>query len=52
VDGVILVVRAGSTHRRAAREAKEVLAKAGPNFIGAVLNDYQDFVPEFVRRWL
>ncbi len=52
VDGVILVVRAGSTRRRAAHEAKEALAKAGANIMGAVLNDYRDFVPEFVRRWL
>lgn len=52
VDGVVLVLRAGSTRRRAAQEAKELLANAGANIVGAVLNDYHDFVPQFMRRWL
>lgn len=36
-DGVLLVVRAGSTRRDAAARAKEALARVGVNLVGAVL---------------
>jgi non-specific protein-tyrosine kinase len=38
VDGVLLVLRAGRTRRRAAREALESLQRAGANVLGVVLN--------------
>ena len=39
VDGVIMVVRAGQTDRRAAELARERVAAAGGRVLGAVLND-------------
>ena len=39
VDGVLLVVRAGSTRRQVASQAKEALTKVGANLLGVVLND-------------
>jgi capsular exopolysaccharide synthesis family protein len=38
VDGVLVVLRAGSTSRRAAREAVRGLQQAGANLVGVVLN--------------
>jgi len=38
VDGVVLVVRAGSTRRQELRDAVENLSKAGANVLGVVLN--------------
>jgi capsular exopolysaccharide synthesis family protein len=38
-DGVLLVVRAGSTDRGAAQQATQQLATVGARVVGAVLND-------------
>jgi capsular exopolysaccharide synthesis family protein len=38
VDGVLLVVRAGSTHTRAAKEAVRGLRQSGANLVGVILN--------------
>lgn len=40
-DAVILVLRAGTTSRREARESVAALTAAGGNVIGVVLNQYQ-----------
>lgn len=39
MDGVIMVVKSGSTHYEYAREAREKLEKVGANIIGVVLNN-------------
>ncbi len=39
VDGVLLVIRAGKTRAKVAREAVESLRKVGARIIGVVLND-------------
>jgi Mrp family chromosome partitioning ATPase len=38
-DGVLLVIRAGTTHREAVMEARFRLDRAGARLVGAVLND-------------
>jgi len=39
VDGIVMLVRAGKTHRKAALFAREQLRKVGVDILGAVLND-------------
>jgi len=41
LDGTILVIDAGHSRRGTVRQAREVLAKAGANVLGAVLNRIQ-----------
>lgn len=48
-DGVILVVRAGSTEREEAVQALQQLARVGANVLGAVLNDPESKVPRYSR---
>jgi non-specific protein-tyrosine kinase len=51
LDGTLFVIDAGRGHRGAVRQSREVLAKAGANVLGAVLNripararsDYADY---------
>jgi non-specific protein-tyrosine kinase len=38
MDGTLLVVDAGHTHRRSVRQGQEALAKVGANVLGVVLN--------------
>jgi non-specific protein-tyrosine kinase len=38
MDGTLLVVDAGHTHRRSVRQGREALAKVGANVLGVVLN--------------
>ncbi|MFH1006224.1 MAG: polysaccharide biosynthesis tyrosine autokinase [Candidatus Latescibacterota bacterium] len=45
MDGVLLVVKHGGTHKEAAHHAVEILQKVGAPIIGAILNDV-----EVVRR--
>jgi Mrp family chromosome partitioning ATPase len=45
-----LVVQANSTHREAARKAKESLASANVRLLGAVLNKRTFPIPEFLYR--
>ena len=49
-DGVVLVVQANSTHREAARKAKESLASANVRLLGVVLNKRTFPIPEFLYR--
>jgi tyrosine-protein kinase Etk/Wzc len=47
VDGVILVLRAGSTDIAAAQQSMEQLRAVGARVVGAVLNDPDTKVPEY-----
>jgi succinoglycan biosynthesis transport protein ExoP len=47
VDGVILVLRAGSTDISAAQQSMEQLKAVGARVVGAVLNDPDTKVPEY-----
>lgn len=51
-DGVLLVVRAGSTRRDSARRLTAELTASGVKLIGAVLNDYASPIPEAIEKWL
>jgi Mrp family chromosome partitioning ATPase len=51
LDGVILVVAANSTRRETVQSTKEALSICGGDrIIGAVLNDREYFVPNFLYR--
>jgi Mrp family chromosome partitioning ATPase len=52
LDGVILVVGAGSTRRETARRAKETLEKGQVHLLGTVLNGRQFPIPETLYRRL
>ena len=45
IEGLLLVIKYGATHRDAARHALEILEKVGASAIGALLNDV-----EVIRR--
>ena len=45
IDGILLVIKYGATHKDAARHALEILERVGAPPIGALLNDV-----EVVRR--
>jgi capsular exopolysaccharide synthesis family protein len=47
-DGAILVVQAGETRREIVLEARQRLAQAKVNLLGAVLNKRKYNIPEFV----
>jgi Mrp family chromosome partitioning ATPase len=47
VDGVVIVLRAGSTDIPAAQQSMEQLKNVGARVIGAVLNDPDTKVPEY-----
>lgn len=51
-DGVVLVVRAGSTRRDAARRLTGELMTSGVNVIGAILSDYAAPIPARIEKWL
>jgi protein-tyrosine kinase len=50
VEGVILVVQAGSTRWEVAASAKKALLKVNPNLLGVVLNQRQYYIPEWIYR--
>jgi len=52
LDGVVLVVGAGSTRREAARKAKETLEKGQVRLLGTVLNKRQFPIPNALYRRL
>ena len=52
VDGVVLVVESGKTHRRLALSVKKQLEGAGGKILGVVLNRRKFYIPEFIYRWL
>lgn len=47
VDGVLLVVRAGQTDRRAVAQSLQHLDRVGARVIGAILNDYRGEAERF-----
>lgn len=51
-DGVILVLRAGSTRRHVARRLTQELAASGVKVLGAILNDYHPAIPTLAEKWL
>jgi Mrp family chromosome partitioning ATPase len=51
-DGMVLILRAGSTRRDAARRLTTELCVSGVKLIGAILNDYTSPIPEAVEKWL
>ena len=51
-DGVVLVVQANSTHREAARKAKESLDSANVRLLGVVLNKRTFPIPGALYRWI
>jgi Mrp family chromosome partitioning ATPase len=50
-DGVVLVVEAGSTSRRAFSRAREQLERTGVKVIGAVLNRVHEQLPALLRPY-
>lgn len=49
VDGVIMVVRAGSTQKEVVKRAINLLKNASINVYGAVVNDYEDVLPYYFK---
>jgi Mrp family chromosome partitioning ATPase len=49
VDGVIMVVRAGSTQREVVKRAVDLLKNAAINLYGIVVNDYDDVLPYYYK---
>lgn len=49
VDGVIMVVRAGSTQREVVKRAINLLKNASINLYGIVVNDYDDVLPYYYK---
>lgn len=52
VDGVVLVIEAGKTHRQVAFSAKKQLEEAGAKLLGVVMNKRKYYIPEFIYRRL
>ncbi|OFW63682.1 MAG: hypothetical protein A2Y74_01290 [Actinobacteria bacterium RBG_13_63_9] len=52
MDGVVLVVESGRTHRQAALRAKKILEQAGGKLLGVVLNKKRYYLPQFLYRRL
>jgi len=52
VEGVLLVIKAGSTQRGMVSRAAELLAQAHSNIIGHVLTGVEYFIPEYIYRYL
>jgi protein-tyrosine kinase len=50
VDGVILVVRYGSTRREIVKRAKEIITRADGKVLGVILNRRKFPIPEFLYR--
>jgi capsular exopolysaccharide synthesis family protein len=52
VDGVILVIKHGTTRREVVRRSRGIIERAGGKVIGAVLNRRRFPIPEFLYRKL
>ncbi|MGD9140647.1 MAG: CpsD/CapB family tyrosine-protein kinase [bacterium] len=50
VDGVILVVKYGSTRREIVKRAKEIITRADGRVLGVILNRRKFPIPEFLYR--
>jgi Mrp family chromosome partitioning ATPase len=51
-DGVILVVDAGRTKRRAGLWAKQQIDDAGGKILGVVLNKRKFYIPNWLYRYI
>lgn len=49
VDGVLMVVKTGSTQREVVNRATNLLSNAGINLLGIVLNDYEEVLPYYYK---
>ena len=49
IDGVLLVVKTGSTQREVVNRAVNLLKNAGVSLLGVVLNDYEDVLPYYYK---
>jgi Mrp family chromosome partitioning ATPase len=47
VDGVLLVIKAGSTQKEVARRAYEILQNSSCNILGVVLNNVNNALPYY-----
>lgn len=52
VDGIILVLEAGKTHRESAKGVKKKIQAAGGVILGAVFNKRQYYIPDFIYKKL
>jgi capsular exopolysaccharide synthesis family protein len=50
VDGVILVVRSGSTQREVVQRAANLLSNSNINVLGVVLNDFEEVLPYYYKE--
>jgi protein-tyrosine kinase len=50
VDGILLVIRGGSTQREVVSRAANLLLNAKFNIIGVVLNDYEEVLPYYYKE--
>jgi capsular exopolysaccharide synthesis family protein len=50
VDGIVLVVRYGSTRREIVKRAKEIVTRADGKVLGVILNRRKFPIPEFLYR--
>jgi len=47
IDGVLLVVKAGKTHREVAKRAADLMRSAGFNILGVILNNVENVLPYY-----
>ena len=52
VDGVVLVIESGKTRRHVAVKAKKELEEAGGKILGAVLNNREYYIPDWIYNRL
>jgi capsular exopolysaccharide synthesis family protein len=52
VDGVLLVIKAESTQVPIGLEIKKLLDEAGARVLGAIVNQPQEYIPQFFRRFV
>jgi len=50
VDGVLMVVRAGSTQREVAERAARIMRDSRLNLLGVVLNNLDDALPYYYSQ--
>jgi len=50
IDGIILVVRGGSTQREVVQRAANLLINSKTNILGVVLNDFEEVLPYYYKE--
>jgi len=50
VDGVVLVIRGGTTQREVVQRAANLLANSKINVLGVVLNDFEEVLPYYYKE--